>query len=118
MTKMKASSEAAASTKAKAASQAKAKASEVIDLEYQLVMTADGSMKKVSEVIEIPPDTTFPREVNMNKGMGGGNTTAPSKPVTGEQFKLQINGGRFGTAKNLHDHGFKLGKDGITRCTL
>ena len=29
-----------------------------------------------------------------------------------------MNGGRFGTAKKLQDHGFKLWKDGIIICTL
>ena len=55
MMKMKAASEAAASAEAKAASQVRAKVSEVVDIKPPLVMTADGSMKKVSEVIELPP---------------------------------------------------------------
>ena len=54
----------------------------------------------------------------MNKGTGKGKIPAPHKPVTYEQFKLQINGGSFGTAKKLHNHGFKLRKDEIIRCTL
>ena len=81
-------------------------------------MTSDGSMKKVSEVIELPPDSTRPGSVKMNKGVGEGKTPAPRNPVTYEQFKLQINGGSFGTAKKLHNHGFKLRKDEIIRCTL
>ena len=81
-------------------------------------MTDNCSMKKVSEVIEIPPDTTFPREVNMNKGAEEGKKPVQHKHVTDEQFKLQINGGRFGTANMLHGHGFKLGKNLIIICTL
>ena len=75
-------------------------------------------MKKISDVIELPPAVTYPRAVNMNKGMGAGKTPAPRKHVTDERFRLQINGGRFGTGKNLHYHGFKLGKYEIIICTL
>ena len=57
-------------------------------------------------MIEIPPAATCPRAVNMNKEVGEGNTSAPCKPITDEEFKYQINGGRFGNAKKLHDHGF------------
>ena len=81
-------------------------------------MTANSSMKTVSDLIELPHSITCPRSVKMNKGMGGFKTPSPSKPVTDEQFKLQINGESFVAAKKLHNHGLKLGKDGIFRCTL
>ena len=54
----------------------------------------------------------------MNKGAEEGKKPVPHKYVTDEPFKLQINGGRFGTANMLHGHGFKLGKNLIIRCTL
>ena len=69
MMKMKAASEAEESAKAKAASQTMDKGSEVINIESPLIMTDDGIMKKVSEVIELPPSTTFPGAVNMNKAI-------------------------------------------------
>ena len=70
MTKTKADSEAATSAQAMAAYQARSKASEVIDIKSPLVMTANGIMKNVSEVIELPPASTCTRGVNMNKDTG------------------------------------------------
>ena len=115
--KMKMKAGAAAAAKEKAASKTKAKADEVINMEESpLVMTADGSMQKVSECITLPPAATSPRATKMNKGMG--KDKKPKVPVTHAQFKMQINGGRFGTGKQLHDHGFELDKFGVIRCTL
>ena len=81
-------------------------------------MNAGTIIEKVSEVIELPPAATWPRVVNINKGTGEGKKPSPRKPVTDEKIKLKINGGHFGTAKKLQDHGFKLGKCGIIRCNL
>ena len=92
---MKAIPEAVLSAKTKAASKARAKASEVIYLESSLVMTADGSMKKASEEIDIPPAATCPRSVKMNKGTGEVNIPVPCKPVTDEKTNFANQWGEF-----------------------
>ena len=82
-------------------------------------MTADGSMQKASYCVTLPPTANSPRAMKMNKGKG--KSKKPLMPVTDAQvaqFQLQINGGRFGRGKKLHDHCFELDEFGIIRCTL
>ena len=57
----------------------------------------------------------------MKTKKGKGKAKKPLVPVIDaqvDQFQLQINGGRFGRGKKLHDHGFELDKFGIIQCTL
>ena len=113
--KINAAAAATATAKNKAASNARTKADEVINLEESpIVMTADGSMQKASECVTLPPNKTSPRAMKTKKGKG--KAKKPLVPVTDaqvDQFQLQINEGRFGRGKKLHDHGFELDKFGI-----
>jgi uncharacterized C2H2 Zn-finger protein len=73
-------------------------------------------MKKVSECINLPTPATAPRTQVMNKGKGKKRVY---KSITPKQYELQLNGGRGGNKKKLHDHGFEHCKTtGVIRCSL
>jgi len=72
-------------------------------------------MKEVSECIVLPPDARSPRVV---KQITGTKEKKKHKPITPEQFKAVINGGRGGDAPKLHNHGLWLDDDGIAHCSL
>ena len=116
---MQADAAEAAKAKSSAASEAKAASNAMATAHVEndpLVMTADGSMQKVSECITLPTPATAPRTQLMNKGTG---KKKEYKSLTQKQYELQLNGGRGGKKKKLHGHGFERCKNtGVIRCTL
>ena len=116
---MRADAAEAAKAKSRAASESKAASNAMATAHVEndpLVMTADGSMQKVSECINLPTPATAPRTQVMNKGKGKKRVY---KSITPKQYELQLNGGRGGNKKKLHDHGFEHCKTtGVIRCSL
>ena len=76
-------------------------------------MTADGSMKAVSELCEPPPAGRTGRKV---KGKRGKKAKKEREPASRKSYDLQMNGGRFGNKMKLHDHAFSFA-EGIIKCT-